>query len=371
MAVGLWATPSQALALSAATDARAGALLAKHRVFVGWQFGDGTFASMRITGNVTNEKGKRTRSSYETTYHILSYQEVLPGKKMISSYRVDDGKSIRSYTKFEPNVAVSDDDLHPPAPSASWTFGSSAPFPFKMTRDRMLVDATINGVKGRFLLDTGADAIVIDDRFASRAHLPILNSSDVGYMLYGKVKTRLRKIDTLTLGGSTLHEVVAFSQDFNKEQFGDMSGYDGLIGFDLAGAIVRLNVYDSTMAVLDPTTNLSAEKGLPVVVDLSQGTPIVPMVLNKTIPVNAMLDTGSPGLIFFGPDLISKRHFKVFAGCANIDTLAIGPIVYSGESACQFGMPADYMLLGFDFLKHFDFVFDYPHGRMFMHPNKN
>jgi len=29
------------------------------------------------------------------------------------------------------------------------------------------------------------------------------------------------------------------------------------------------------------------------------------------------------------------------------------------------------MLVGFDFLKHFDFVFDYPHGRMFLRPNKN
>ncbi len=48
-----------------------------------------------------------------------------------------------------------------------------------------------------------------------------------------------------------------------------------------------------------------------------------------------------------------------------------GIIFFGAESACQYGMGADDMLLGFDFLKHFDFVFDYPHGRMFLHPNKN
>jgi hypothetical protein len=469
------------------TDAQAAALLAKHKAFVGWQFGDGTFQTMRISGNVTDEHGKQTTTfvqlshgllfsnaytnlkrggvtdrigftgnlfwqsdyngfttpiygdysrflasltvlrnegttelpatyagakttdgkavqvvrvtlkngdpidlyvdpstgayvratidpdgPYETTYHIRSYQEVLPGKKMASAVTVDDGKSVTTYTKFEPNVVINDQDLHPPAPSATWTFGDGTPIPLTLTHTRMLVDATINGVKGRFLLDTGADTIVLDDRFADRARVDVLNGSDKAYMIYGEVKTRARKIHTLSLGSSTLHDVVAFSQDFKSGGFGDLRNYDGLIGFDIfAGAIVKLNIYNSTMSILDPATDLSAEKGLPVTVDLSEGIPTVPMTLNKTTPVNAELDTGSPGIIFFGPDLIKKYHFSVFNGCANIQTLALGPIVYTDESACEFGIAGDHMLLGFDFLKHFDFVFDYPHGRMFFSKNKN
>ncbi|HLY02826.1 MAG TPA: retropepsin-like aspartic protease [Candidatus Cybelea sp.] len=482
-------SPTSALSQSAG-DAQALDLLAKHKAFVGWQFGDGTFQTMRITGNVADEKGKQTETfvflsdgllyndgftelkrngiverdgftgnlfwqsnyngfttpvygnsakflasatilrnegttelpatyrgpktiddkqtgivrvtlkngdpidlyvdpstgayvqaatvdpdgTYETTYHIRSYQDVLPGKKMASSYTVDDGKSVTTFTKFEPNVPVTAQDIHPPAALASWTFGDGTPFPFTMTHDRMLVDATINGVKGRFLLDTGADAIVLDDRFADRAHAEVLNSSDQAYMISGEVKTRLRKVQTVTLGNSTLHDVVAFSQAVSPSEYGNdpRDQFDGFIGFDLfAGAVVKLNVYDGTMAILDPNTDLSSEKGLPITVDLSQGTPIVPMILDNSTPVNAMLDTGSPGLIFFGPDLVSKYHFKVFAGCTNINTLSIGPIVYAGESACQYGLSADYMLIGFDFLRHFDFVFDYPHARMFMRPNKN
>ncbi len=470
-------------------DAQAKALLEKHRAFVGWQFGDGTFRTMRITGNVTDEHGEKTVSlvrvsegllysnsvtylkrgditerngftgnlfwatnangftnpvygdyakflasftvllyegttelpaassasktldgktvdvvrvslqngdpidlyidpatgayvqatidpdgAYETTYHILSYQDVVPGKKMMASYRIDEGKSVHAYTKFEPNIAVTAADLHPPLPTAFWSFGKGAPFPFTLTHNRMLVDATVDGVKGRFILDTGADSLYLDEHFADRAGAELLKGKSYSYTLYGKAEDQIRKVKTMTFGDATLQNAVVFAYDFEKYNYRglDAKGYDGLIGFDLfAGAIVRLDVYDSTMAILDPATDISAEKGLPIVVDTSAGVPTIPMTLNKTIAVNAMLDTGNPGIIFFGPDLVQKRHFRTFDGCTNIDSLSIGPIVYASESACQYGMAADYMLLGFDFLKHFDFVFDYPHGRMFIRPNKN
>ncbi|MBV9055897.1 MAG: aspartyl protease family protein [Candidatus Eremiobacteraeota bacterium] len=470
-------------------DVAAQTLLEKHRAFVGWYLGDGTIRTLRITGDVTDEHGKKTSTfvrlyagllyntsytdlerggitertgftgnlfwatdfngfttpiygdyakflasftvlfqegttelratsrepktvdgrrvevvrvtmenadpidlyvdpsngayvqavidpdgSYETSYHILSYQDVLPGKKMIASYRVDDDKPVHAATKFEPNVEVSGGDLHPPAATASWTFGKGTPFPFTMTHERMLVDATINGVKGRFILDTGASTVYLDDHFADRAGLESLKGSITSYSLYGEDQNRIRKVKSMTFGDATLQNALVFSHDFQKEDYRglDAKGYDGLIGFDLfAGAIVKLNVYDSTMAILDPATDISSENGLPIFVDISQGIPTIPMTLNKTIVVNGMLDTGSPGLLLFGPDLIHKHHLGTVGGCTNIDSLAIGPIVYTGEAACEYGMTSDYMLLGFDFLKHFDFVFDYPHGRMLIRPNKN
>ena len=62
-----------------AQDAASAALLAKHRAYVGWQFGDGSFASMRITGSLTNEKGEKTQTFvllskgliYHNTYTLL------------------------------------------------------------------------------------------------------------------------------------------------------------------------------------------------------------------------------------------------------------------------------------------------------------
>ena len=40
-------------------DAKAQQLLQKHRDYVGWQLGDGTFRTMRVTGTVTDKKGDR------------------------------------------------------------------------------------------------------------------------------------------------------------------------------------------------------------------------------------------------------------------------------------------------------------------------
>jgi predicted aspartyl protease len=465
-------------------------LLAKHRAFVGWQFGDGSFSSMRITGSITDEKGERDQSvvmlsrgliyrntytfvrrsnitqhtgftgnlfwrsnlngfttpvfggdakylasftvllqegttelpstfignktvdgkqvgvvrvtlrngdpidcyvdpatgayvqatidpggSYETTIHILSYHEVVPGKKMIGSYRVGDDKSLHSHDKFEPNAAVNDADLHPPAPTASWTFGSQDSFPITLTHDRILIDATVNGVKGRFILDTGADAIVFDDQFADRVKAPALQGHGQAMMMTGAVSTRVRRVDSIALGGATLHNALVYSQDFRQRDYRglDRQGYDGLMGFDLfAGAVVKLDVYHSKMTILDPSSDLSGTQGLPLIVDLSDGIPAIPMVLNKSVDINAHLDTGNPGIVFLSYELARKHRLALWArGCGNLESLAIGPITYAGQEACLWGFPSDFALLGFDFLKHFDYVFDYPHGRMFMTPNKN
>lgn len=471
-------------------DAQAAALLAKHRAFVGWQFGDGTFTSMRVTGNVTDEKGNVTSTfvmlskglvyrnsytavelanlttqagftgnlfwhadingfttpvyggyakylasftvlqqegttelpasfrgektvdgkavdvvrvtlangdpidcyidpqtgayvqatidpdgSYETTIHVLSYRQAAPGKKMIAAYRIGNSNDSFNYSAFEPNLTVSSDDLHPPLPTASWTFGSQTAFPITLTRNRFLVDVAINGVQGRFILDTGATAIVLDDQFADRVKVPVLKGSGEAATMYGRVKTHARRVDTLGFGNSTLHNVVVYSEDFRNHDFRglDRQGYDGLVGFDFfAGAIVKLDVYDSKITLLDPSADLSGVGGLGLLVDLSEGVPAIPMTLNKTIEVNALLDTGNPGVVFMSLNLARKHRLSIWTrGCGNLESLTIGPITYAGQEVCLFGFPSNYMLLGFDFLKHFDYVFDYPQGRMFMTPNKN
>jgi len=444
------ATPARA-------DDQAAVLLAKHRAFAGWQFGDGSLHTFRIAGTITDEKGKTIEDltmlraglvfndadtdlkrggvtehvgftgnlfwrsdpsgftipvygnlaryeaslsvlwnegttqlpatyvraatvdgqavgvvrvtlagadpielyvnqetgayvravvdpdgAYDTTIHILKYAEALPGKKIISSYRFDDDKDVTAYSKIEPNVAIDASELHPPPATASWTFESQEPTPITLTHDRILIDLTINGVKGRFILDTGADGIYLNDKFADRAKTLPLEGSATAASIYEEVPIRARRVDSLSFGGATLHNFLASSQNFDRDDSRglDWQGYDGLIGFDFfAGAIVKLDTYASKVTVLDPSTDLSAAPGVPVIVDLSAGTPAVPMMLNKTIDVNALLDTGNPGLVLFGPDLRKKRHLNIL-GCGNFERLELGPVVYANQAACEWGSPA-------------------------------
>ncbi len=237
-----------------------------------------------------------------------------------------------------------------------------------MTHDRILVDATVNGVKGTFILDTGSDAIRLDDAFADRAKAEVLKGTSNTRSVYDTVKERVRSVSQIDFGNATLQNVLVYSQDF--ERFGyrglDAQGYAGLIGSDFfAGAIVKLDVYNSKMTILDPGTDLSGLKALPIVADLSGGLLTVPMTLDKSIVVDALLDTGNPGSILFAYDLV-KKHEPF-----NPHTLELGPIQYtvgSWEGCC---FSANYALLGYDFLKHFDYVFDYPHGRIYITPNAN
>ena len=107
------------------------------------------------------------------------------------------------------------------------------------------------------------------------------------------------------------------------------------------------------------------------------------MILNKNIHVNALLDSGSPEAVFLSPDLVKTQHLNMLtttdmaAGvggneavdCGNLESLAIGPIVYGGQKACEsdsFG--GDDVLVGFDFLKHFNIFFDYPHAQLVLEP---
>jgi hypothetical protein len=470
-------------------DAQAEALLAKHRAYVGWQFGDGTFRSMRITGDVTNEKGEPTISfvslsrgllvkdtytmiergnvteytgftgslfwssdyngfttpiyggyakylaslavlgfegttqlpatyrgeatiagktlaivrvtlnnadatdlyidpstgayvqaivdpggAYEKVIHIVAYADVVPGKKMIAAFRIGNDRALHTYRSFEPNVAVSDGDLHPPAPSASWTFGDPQTIPITLHRNRILIAATVNGIKGRFILDTGATAIVLDDSFAERAAAPVVGGINEASTFYGKVRTHTRRVATIALGGSTLHNVLVDSEDFRAHDYRglDGEGYDGLMGYDLfAGSVVKLSVYGSALTLLDPSAELSEAPGVPFRVDLSRRIPAIPMTINTSVPVETLLDTGNPGVAFLSYDLARKHNLRLGSPiCGNIQTLQVGPIEYSGQSVCLDNFGVD-MLVGYDFLKHFDYVFDYPHGRLFLTPNKN
>jgi hypothetical protein len=304
----------------------------------------------------------------EETFHIVSYADVAPGKKAIGSYRIDDSKHLYSNDHFEPNAEVTADELHPPKPSATWSFASAASVPIRLTHDRILVDATVNGVKGTFILDTGSDAIRLDDKFADRAHVAILKGSTTSYSIYDETHDRLRKVDTIDFGNASMQNALAYSEDFERYGYKglDDEGYAGLMGFDFfAGAIVKLDIYDSKMTILDPSSFDASVPGIPIMTDLTDGELTVPMRLDNAIDVNALLDTGNPGEILFSYALV-KKHLPF-----NPRTMALGPIQYSVGTwdSCCFG--ANYALLGYDFLKHFDLILDYPHGRIFMTPNKN
>jgi hypothetical protein len=328
--------------------------------------------------------------SYEETIDIVSYAAPLPGKRVIASYRSHGSHYTQIYSTFQANVPISDVELHPPAQTATWIFANPNPFPIDARGDFILVPATINGVYGTFLLDTGADGIVLMNDFAARAHVRRAAStlmSGIG----GTTSAEVDILDSVVVGGNTLSNVTAISAPMGNDYRGVLGGayngqrVDGLLGYDLmGGAIVKVNIGASTMTILGPSTaNLSGERGIGLNVDLSSSHPMVPMTLDGSISVNAILDTGDALGIGYSRELVGKYHLAVvrvigriegvagpeITSCGSLGTLQIGPITYVGELACETSaLTGTDLLVGIAFLHRFNLVFNYPHGQLILEP---
>lgn len=491
---------------AAAADDAAAALLAKHRAYVGWQFGDGTAKSLALERQITDKDGKITqradehrialvyRRNYssgktfgstgftgkifwntgrngfttpyvgkpamqllaidalfmegtpelpatarpastvngksvqvvrvtmqgaepidlyvdpgtgaylravvdpgeddETTININSYATLAPGKRFIGSWSYGDSSLTYAYTKLTLNPEVADSDFIPPAPTASWDFKNDRPFPIRVTDNRIYVDAIVNGHPGRFVLDTGAGNIALTDAFANSANVKTIESSHV-YGVGGEEKTLLRRVDTFEIGGNVLSNVLVntINRNFDDKTTGER--VDGFVGYDLlAAAQVTLSLSNHTMQIAPAGTAASPPTGsYPVMVDLSNDVPVVPVKLEDRFPVDALLDTGNAAAVVYSHDarqhgiLMTSTHEAGFLGanaavsgvageefmyCGTLQKITMGPIVYTGMDACESRQTALHEgVIGFDFLKHFDYIFDYPHSQIVMTLHKD
>jgi predicted aspartyl protease len=327
----------------------------------------------------------------ETTVIIHAYATLAPGKRIIGSWSLGDSDSVYTYTTLTMNPGITAADLHPPAPTATWHFANPNAFPILTTLQpgRVYVDAKINGVVGRFILDTGAGGITLTDDFANRVHIRQVDTSSA-FGIGGITKTSVRKADTVEIGGNVLANVVVNSIPANFDN--EVGRPDGLIGFDLfGGAIVDVSLSDQTMRIRDPSMG-AASPGTgwyPVTPDLSNFTPRIPAVVNGTFSLMVMFDTGTTDIVVLSTKAEKNGlhaingHSTFFAGtnfargvggleqlsCGSIDKMQFGPFAYSSSKVCESpNWPLREGLVGLDFLKHFDYVFDYPHGIMYMKP---
>ena len=326
---------------------------------------------------------------YEELIGAIRYTEI-GGRRFIASWRYDTSPAVYAYTAIEPNAAIAPDDLRPPKQTASWTFGD-APASVELTRStfpRILVDATVNGVKGRFILDTGAAGTAVADSFARRAGAKRLTQTQLAG-IGGDTAANVFRFDTIAVGGATLHDVIGYSG--LQEEWMAAEGVVGLIGYDLlAAAVVKLDFDAGTLHVLDPAkAEVDRSKGFTVRMDLSDGHIRVPMKLNDKYDVIATLDSGNPLNVLVSKDLVNRERVVFFVDpnqfgstrwsggvggleiehCGRLQSLTMGPINYRPVPACD--SDSEYrneILVGLDFMKAFNFVFNYPDGEMVMIP---
>jgi prepilin-type processing-associated H-X9-DG protein len=310
---------------------------------------------------------------------IDAYMTVLSSKRVVSAWHVPGSAYERSYARIVPNAAVTDADLKPPAPRTTWTFAGGKPTPVDVEVDKIIVPATVNGVTGHFLLDTGA-TVAMTARFAAKAGLKPGQATDfegttgVGHGVWSRANFAFGD-------GSVLHDANVLVGVTLAE------GEDGLVGFNfLAGAIVDIDMDQAKMTIYDPATSQPNEdKAIIMRVDLSNETPRTPIKLGGTIPSTAMLDSGASGMefvtddAFFSKVVMDRARSGVYAfqgasgaegdsRCGTIDEIDIGPVPYTSPSICFAKWPGPgNTVMGFGFLSHFNPTFDYPDAKIVLH----
>ena len=102
-------------------------------------------------------------------------------------------------------------------------------FPLRGQKTVVTVKAEINGVRGLFILDTGASYLSVKSAFAERAKISLTGASEITLITAnGQAKARLAKADKVTLGTLQAANVPVAVQDVDEKNYG--AGVDDLLG---------------------------------------------------------------------------------------------------------------------------------------------
>lgn len=331
--------------------------------------------------------------------HIEGYTEIAPGVRVPTAYRY--GRNQRYVFRHGEVKTVADSDLKAPTPTATWSFGSGAEVPITVEqRTRggraVIIQAAINGHVGRFLLDSGAGQLLLYQPYAGRLGLTKLGNTRYGGVAGGSRSASWARANTIAVGDNTLSNVIV-----TMATASDRGGLDGILGYDLlAGAVVHVNLADKVIAFADPA------KVQPVVgkgayafpVNLADGVPEIALKVGD-VPTRAIFDTGddffatlsdnlkTSGRLVALPEELKFGSFSVdmhmyFVGvdgvtpepesCHRLREISIGPYRYQNVTTCfasQRVFGKDGGLVGFDFLRHFNWTFDYTRSRLVLTPN--
>jgi aspartyl protease family protein len=101
-------------------------------------------------------------------------------------------------------------------------------FPLRGQKNVVTVKAEINGVRGLFILDTGASYLSLRQSFAERAKIPQADTEITLMTANGTAKAKLSKADHVRLGKLEATNVPVAVQTVDDKSYG--AGVDGLLG---------------------------------------------------------------------------------------------------------------------------------------------
>ncbi len=339
-------------------------------------------------------------------FTIPNYVEIAPGKKAIGSTLFAKRSRPQTIAYAKVNVPIPATLLQIPSPTATWTFDpAQAALPMTIQRGStynngvgaVVVNATIDGHPGHFLLDSGAGGSIVFKPFADQLTVAPLAESGYSGVNGGFVRSQKIRVKAIAFGANVLHNLIVDRSD--AKAFGEI---DGILGFDvLARAIVDVDLTNATVRFLDPVkVEPQVGKGAYAFpIDLGDFHITVPVQIGSNLTIHPYIDTGASFDVLISDDLrssgkvvaltnqIAVGAYRVddveyFGGvdgtnvipvpCVRLTSMKVGPYAYTGVHTCfasSYVFSEDGGLIGFDFLKHFNWTFDYPDEKLVLTPN--
>lgn len=161
---------------------------------------------------------------------------------------------------------------------------------YGMENGKMLVRASVNGVEGRFLLDTGAPCS-ITHTFAKRAGIQSGQATQVYDSNGNLVQTFIVNLPDLRLGGFTFTRLQAMQLPEGNmiEQF----GVDGIVGYNLMRqGIVKFDGRRHQFILTNDTTGLGINLNYGILLTDDPYSTMVPIRVGNAIDT-VMFDTGA------------------------------------------------------------------------------
>jgi hypothetical protein len=341
--------------------------------------------------------GRRTTttfSDYRTTKGLVEPWHV----HWSDGFATNDGDELLQSLAIGDPLAASQVAIPPPgaalfAAPATWTT-----IPASIEDDRIVITAKLAGHAVDFLMDSGADGIVIDR--------DIIDA--VGIKRYGRLTGETAGayaesstvIPELTVGPLELRNVHAHTVPF--VQYGsDGKPIAGLLGYDfIANAVWHVDYQNGTVAVIDPKAFVPPAGAKALDVRFDDRVPTVAASLaNSPVPA-FIVDTGADRSALFSSFLdtagtnISDRglgtsmraswpfvdDMQGVGGSVDYRPLQAGPfglgpwtfpkwLFYVTQNAPTFEFEDYDGLIGQDVLRNFDLYLDYAHSKLYLVPN--
>ncbi len=202
--------------------------------------------------------------------------------------------------------------------------------PLEVHEGHAYVPVTIDGRTYTFLIDTGAQNILVDKHVAAELKLGATGSLEAS----GASRTgglQLARVRELAIGEGRLHDIVATTIDLGASTAGAFR-IDGILGYPFfAAATVRLDLAAKTLTFGPPGSLTPIGERVPLEID--RAFPEARLRLNATTDAPFIVDTGNAAELLLYKPFVDRHHGIVPFTLTSRHSFGIGGATISYRTA--------------------------------------